>query len=158
DVTGNGLTGALSNASWTSGQFGGALQFTGDSNSFITVASAPSLQLTTAFTISAWVNPAASQPTEPAVIAKEISGGLPYVLYAHGDGQGPNAFTLIGGNYQQAAATSTIPPDTWTHLAATYDGATLSVYVNGVLASSVSVSGILDPGTGALRIGNDTVF
>src|SRR5262249_49920501 len=72
DVTGNGLTGALSNASWTSGQFGGALQFTGDSNSFITVASAPSLQLTTAFTISAWVNPAASQPTEPAVIAKEI--------------------------------------------------------------------------------------
>ena len=159
DASGNGLAGSLSNAAWASGQFGGALQFTGESNSFVTVASSPLLQLGTAYTLEAWVNPAASQPTEPAVIAKEISGGLPYVLYAHGDGGvGPNAFTRIGGNYARAAAASTIPADTWTHLAATYDGATLSVYVNGVLAGTAAVNGTLDPGAGALRIGNDTVF
>jgi hypothetical protein len=158
DVSGNGLSGAVANATWATGRFGNALQFTGASNSAVTVASSPLLQLTNAFTVSAWVNPGASQPSEPTIIAKEISGGLPYVLYAQGSGIGPNAYALIGSNYQQAASASAIPANTWTHLAATYNGSTLSVYVNGVLAGSAAVSGTLAPGNGALKIGNNSQF
>jgi hypothetical protein len=158
DATGHGLTGTVSNASWTTGRFGSALQFTGQSNSRVSVADTPALRLTTAFTLSAWVNPQGGQPSEPTIIAKEIPGGLPYVLYAQGSGSGPNVYTRIGGNYQQAAAAGTIPTGTWTHLAATYDGSTLSVFVNGVPAGSAAVAGSLDTGAGALRIGNNTVF
>jgi hypothetical protein len=157
DASGHGLAGTVSNATWTPGPFGSALQFTGASNSRVTVASTPLLQLAT-FTLSAWVNPSAAQPSEPTVIAKEISGDLPYVLYARGSGSGPNAYVLAGGSYQNAAATSTLPANTWTHLATTYDGTTLRLYVNGVLAGSTVVSGSLASGNGALRIGNNAVF
>src|SRR6185295_8548795 len=58
DASGNGLAGTVSNAAWTTGQFGGALQFNGSFNSMVTAASSPLLQLTDAFTVSAWVNPA----------------------------------------------------------------------------------------------------
>ena len=158
DASGNGLAGTLSNAKWVAGKFGNALQFTGASNSRVTVANTPLLQFTTAFTLSAWVNPAASQHSEAMVIGKEIPGNLPYVLYAKGSGIGPDAYVLINGNYQLAASANTIPANTWTHLAVTYDGATLSVYVNGTLAASTAVTGNLTTGSGALRIGNNTVF
>jgi len=134
------------------------LQFNGAFDSFVTVASAPVLQLADGFTLSAWVNPAAAQPSEPMVIGKEVPGGLPYVLYAQGAGVGPNAFTLIDGSYQNAAAPDVIPSGTWTHIAATYDGTALSVYVNGVLESSAAVEGSLTLGDGPLRIGNNAVF
>ena len=44
------------------------------------------------------------------------------------------------------------------HLAATYDGATLKLYVNGTLASSKAVTGSLFNSTGALRIGGNNVW
>jgi uncharacterized protein YjdB len=40
---------------------------------------------------------------------------------------------------------STLPLNTWTHLATTYDGANQNLYINGLLASSV-------PGTGPLTV------
>ena len=47
DASGNGLTGTPSNATWTTtGKFGNAPQFTGATNSYVTVNSAASLNLT----------------------------------------------------------------------------------------------------------------
>ncbi len=158
DASGNNLAGTVSNATWAVGRFGGALKFSGQSTSRVTVASSPLLQFSTAFTLEAWVNPQVAQQSEPTLIAKEIPGNLQYVLYAKGLGVGPNVYTLSGGNYQTAAAASTIPANTWTHLAATYNGNTLSIYVNGVLTSSNTVSGSLATGSGSLRIGNNAIF
>ena len=44
--------------------------------------------------------------------------------------------------------TSQLPLNTWTHLAATYDGTTLRLYVNGVQVGSSAVSGALLTSTG----------
>ncbi|HTL17976.1 MAG TPA: LamG-like jellyroll fold domain-containing protein, partial [Patescibacteria group bacterium] len=48
---------------------------------------------------------------------------------------------------------SAIPLNTWTHLAMTYDGASLKLYVNGVLDGSMAVTGSILPTPEALRIG-----
>jgi hypothetical protein len=45
--------------------------------------------------------------------------------------------------------------NTWTFLAGTYDGSKLSLYVNGVLAGSVSLSGSIFSTSDPLRIGGD---
>lgn len=159
DSSGNGLSGSVQNATWVQGKFGSALQFSGQSNSRVTVDTSPLLNLGGSFTISAWVNPQSSQSAEPTLVAKEVPGGLPYVLYAQGSGGvGPNAYAMIGSTYHQSAAPNRLPANTWSHLAATYDGSVLSVYVDGVLASSQPVSGGLAAGVGALQIGNNTVF
>jgi hypothetical protein len=47
---------------------------------------------------------------------------------------------------------------TWTHLAATYDGSAVRLFVNGVLSSEAPVTGALDVGPGALRIGGNSVW
>ena len=47
---------------------------------------------------------------------------------------------------------------TWTHLAVTYDGATLRVYRNGAQSASKAGTGSIQTSTGALRIGGNLVW
>ena len=47
--------------------------------------------------------------------------------------------------------------NTWTHVAATYDGAALRIFVNGVQASSQNLTGPMVTSTGALRIGGNSL-
>ena len=51
-----------------------------------------------------------------------------------------------------------MPLNTWTHLAATWDGAMLRLYVNGVPAGSTPVTGTLATSTGPLRIGGNGIW
>jgi hypothetical protein len=155
---GSSLSGSVSGATWVDGKFGKALRFTGQSTSRVTIADSPLLRFTSAFTLSAWVNPGTSQPAEPTVIFKQNPGDLAYALYGSGAGVGANAFVRIAGNYRSAVAPAAIPANTWSHLATTYDGSTLSMYVNGALVGSASVSGPVDTGSGVLRIGNNSIW
>src|SRR6185503_2964227 len=62
------------------------------------------------------------------------------------------------------ATTVTVSGDTaltrnaWTHLAATYDGSSLRLYVNGVQVASVSRSNSLATSTSPLEIGGGALF
>ena len=156
DASGQGNTGTISSATWTAaGKFGAALSFNGTS-SWVTVADAASLDLTTGMTIEAWVNPAVWQRVA-VCRAERKYGGLAYALYSANNASRPAAFvhtdTDIGVN-----GVAAVPLNTWTHLAVTYDGATLRMFVNGVQVSSRAVPGSTAMTSGALRIGGNSVW
>ena len=163
DATGKGHTGTLSGATWnTQGKFGNALTFNGV-NSWVTVADANDLDLTTGMTLEAWVFPtaAATATTWRNVLIKERSGGEVYNLYADTDTHVPTLYVVRAANPGTPVGLSgatQIPLNTWTHLTATYDNAMLRLYVNGTLVRSSAMSGALLTSTGALRIGGNNVW
>ncbi len=105
-------------------------------------------------TLEAWVN----TPTPAGwrcVILKERPGGLSYGLYG-GDLTGRAAAFIRRGSDIDAAASSSLTPDTWVHVAATYDGTTLRTFVNGVQVASKATTGAIVTSTSPLRIGGDS--
>jgi hypothetical protein len=158
DASGNGNAGALNGAAWTTvGKNGGALSFDGVNDS-VTVADSGSLDLTEGMTLEAWVRPTELSGSWRTVLLKEQPGGLAYGLYAHTSSQGPSVHISTGGSEPRARSASAIAGDAWTHLAGTYDGATLRLYVNGALAESQAAGGAISTSTGALWIGGNSVW
>jgi len=156
DNSGNGNTGTLSGATWSSlGQTGDALSFNG-SNNRVNVANSASFSITSAMTIEAWVYPTALTSWR-TVMMKERSGGLVYALYAH-DGAAPAVYIRIGSTDIGLAGNSALPLNSWSHLAATYDGANLRLYVNGVQVASKAKTGSIATSTTAFRIGGNAVW
>ena len=158
DTSGKGNHGTLSNATRTTqAKFGRALSFSG-SNSLVTVSDSNSLDLTSGMTLSAWVYPTTWASGWKTVMMKERSGGLAYALESNSDAGLPNSTLSIGGYDRQLTAGSHLPSNTWTHLAATYDGTTQRLYVNGVQVGSRAQTGTLAVSANPLRIGGNTVW
>jgi hypothetical protein len=161
DVSGHGLTGTISGATWTAqGRFGYALAFNGV-NARVTVPSSAALNLTTQMTLEAWVFPTAHGGLWRNVLIKERVGGEVYNLYANTDAGGPAAFVVRAAapnNPVGAIGASPLALNTWTHLAATYDGSMLRLYVNGVQVGSQAMTGSLVTSTGVLGIGGNGVW
>jgi len=51
-----------------------------------------------------------------------------------------------------------LPLNVWTHLAVTYDGATLKLFVNGALVASKAQTGSIEVSSGALRMGGNSIW
>ena len=157
DATGNGRTGTISGATWnSSGRFGSSLTFDGV-NDRVNIADHALLDLTTGMTLEAWVRPSALGASWRTVILKEQTAQLVYALYAHTDTSRPSGHVYIGGDID-VRGTAQVALDAWTHLAATYDGATLRLYANGTLAASRAIAGSMVASTAPLRFGGNAVW
>ena len=115
------------------GRFGNALSFDG-AGARVTVADSASLDLTSAMTLEAWVFPTAGGACWRDVIYKGPDDI--YFLESSSDRTSPAAGGTFGG---PIFGTSALPLNVWSHLAATYDGATLRLFVGGVQVSSRAV-------------------
>jgi hypothetical protein len=153
DVSGNGNNGTISGATWTtSGKYGNALSFNG-TNALVTINNAPSLQLTSGMTLEAWVYPTTVNNAWRDVIYK---GNDNYYL----EGTSSNSSRpAMGGTFgSDLYGTGALTANTWAYLAATYDGATMRLYVNGVQVSSRAQTGAIATSTNPLQIGGDSIY
>jgi hypothetical protein len=153
DTSGYGNTGTIGNATWTvAGKYGSALVFNG-SSARVTIPHSASLALTTGMTLEAWVYPTNVSAAWRDVIMK---GSDEYYLVATSS-SGPPA--VAGSNLGGALiGSSALPANTWSHLAGTYDGTTLRLYVNGVQVASRAQTGSIATTTNPLQIGGDSSF
>jgi hypothetical protein len=103
-------------------------------------------------TLEAWVRPSLTGNVRP-VIYKERSTGMSYALLAANSNSSRPVGQIRTTVDRSASAASPISTSAWTHLAVTYDGAAVRLFVNGVQVSSTASTGAIAVSTGALRIG-----
>ena len=138
------------------GHSGGAILFDGVSG-VVTIPDSDALDLTTGLTLEAWVRPDSLADWRTAII-KEASEGLAYALYANDDTATPTMNINTGGLDLRASGSIQLPIGSWTHLAATYDGVAMQLFVNGTPAGRRSANGSVIGTDGALRIGGNSVW
>jgi len=156
DSSGNSNTGVLSGISWTNqGRFGKALSFDGV-NDWVTIADAPSLDLTTGMTVEAWVYPTTSSGVRDVLIKEGASVDI-YNLYSR-NGRGRAEINVYISGSNRTAEGSVLKANVWTHLAGTYDGSMLRLYINGIEAAHQAQEGLIAPSSGPLRIGGNSIW
>ena len=155
DASGKGNNGTISGATRTpAGKFGRALSFDGV-NDRVTVNDSASLDLTSGMTLEAWVYPASAPEAWGTILMKETSGEAVYGLFSDGTDDMPTAYIA---NKSSATGPSILPNNAWSHLAATYNGSALVLYVNGNEAKRVANSGNITVSNGRLMIGGNSVW
>lgn len=140
DSSGNGLTGTLVGAAWTSaGKYGNALSFNG-TTSYVDLGNPARLNVTGSMTWSAWVYATATPRDDGQIISKsnETAG---WQLKTSPD-TGPHTFGVkvmgAAGSVQRYSNTVRAL-NTWYHVAGVYNPVTLTldIYVNGKLDNGV---------------------
>jgi hypothetical protein len=92
---------------------------------------------------------------------KEQPGEFVYALYAGAPAGRPRAHINVGttsATERSIEGPTALAVNTWSHVAGTYDGATLRLYVNGALVVSQAFTGPIFTSTGALRIGGNAIW
>jgi hypothetical protein len=148
------------------GKFGSALRFDGVDD-WVTITDGAAnnpLDLTTGMTVEAWVNPSTLAGWDTIVMKQRGAGLLSYALYAYDGGVAaggtafPAGYARIQGVDQPVRGVATLPLNTWTHIATTYNGTTQLFFVNGVQVGSRPMTTAIAVGNQQLRIGGNSSF
>ena len=150
----DGNNGTLQNgATFGPGKVAQAFSF--GTNSFVNVPYNSNLDLRQTLTIDAWINPSVITG-DRGIVEKTVGGGVntQYSLFLQ---SGFAVFRLIkvpGVDHRTIGSDSLIPTNTWTHIAATWDGATMKLFVNGFQqANTAGVTGSINGGVGPTLFG-----
>ena len=132
DIQGNN-NGTFPAATYSAGEVAQAFRFDG-TDDLVNVPDAANLHLQT-FTIDAWVNPTDLTQDRAIIKAALSTGGndFAYGLRLLNGGQAEGRITDAAGVSASVVSTLALSTGVFQHIALTYDGATLKLYVNGVL-------------------------
>ena len=139
-------------------QGGYTLDFDGVDD-LISIPHHSSIEPTSAMTAEAWFYPEdISGQTVPPVLRK-ANGSSGYTIEIDNATNQLRFFVHITGTGFVASPAYSIPSlDKWYHAAGTYDGANISLYVDGVLIGSTAASGVITASSEPLMIGSEPTF
>jgi Concanavalin A-like lectin/glucanases superfamily/Secretion system C-terminal sorting domain len=134
-----------------------ALHFDGIDDELV-ISADPALNPTSMITVEAWVK-LNSLTDIPTIIGNEdwSNGEAGYILRVDNyvNINTPQFQVGTNNNWQSASAPSgSIPLDTWTHVAGTFDGSAIRVFINGVEEGYTPHDGSIIPSTIDIRIGS----
>ncbi|MGJ8641605.1 MAG: FAD-dependent oxidoreductase [Opitutaceae bacterium] len=149
DSSGKGNHGTIRNAKWKPGVRHSALQI--ERGGWIECGTNSSLDIQDSISVEAWIKPWAPRFSErPTILSKQGAYALHF---------GPHkgvSFTLwLDGKEQRLSSNHTDWKNgLWQQVAATFDGNTMRLYVNGVLDNELSVSGSISVSKSPLYLGS----
>src|SRR5687768_5750958 len=154
-----GTNGTIQNApAWVispSQHAGNALKFDGVDD-IVSIPDHSSLDITTAITLEAWVYATKNSGIQNVICKSSNSPNTGYIFPRTDNGWTSTIVYLhIAGGWRTLSAP--YPGlNAWHHLAATYDGATIRLYINGVEAASLARTGNITTNNKPLVLGNQT--
>src|SRR3954468_4696149 len=134
DSSGNGHTGTINGATFTTGHDGQALSFNGTNNS-VDLGSLGTFY-NNGFTLEAWVKKQDPSHKDTALLGT-WNGSGPMLWVDHLAGHYQLTLDSSLSSYLDSGQT---PTSTWQHLAATYDGTTARFYIDGTQVASRTAS------------------
>ncbi len=137
------------------GKFGYALEFDGYDDG-VYVADSPSLDFSMAITIEAWIYLESYANLREHSTQTVAEKALAYYLNIQSGHLSFYWYGLSNPGYHKSP--NTIPLNTWTHVAATYDGSYVKLYENGVEVYSLSVTGTGQTSNWDLGIGYEPYY
>jgi len=154
DSSGSGNNGTLVNmtpaSDWVTGHIGGGLDFDG-SNDYVNCGNNSSLRITSNITVAAWVKTrdCGNGQYNPYVTKGDHSYGL-----QHRQTNRLEFFIYHSGNWYpvQYAVTSSFN-NVWHHVAGTYNGSRVKLYVDGVLRATNNHTGSIASSTYNVELG-----
>ncbi len=138
---------------WVVGQIDGALSFSGGYDEYVDCGNAASLNITAAITLSVWVktndagnaedNPYITKDNSSYALRHGADNSIGFYIY---DSNSPFSATYIVNSGFNGV---------WHHLAGTYDGSNLNLYIDGELKATTAHVGSIDISTFNVNIGSD---
>ena len=137
-------------ATFATGQVGQAFSFDG-TDDFVQIQDDASLN-PGQISVMAWAYVTGKQRQDRAIVSKDNGDNRQYLLSA----SRANRFRAhlgVQSGFEHFDGATTVQSYKWYHVAMTYDGSSLNLYVNGVLDGSMPVTGAILPTPEVVRIG-----
>jgi hypothetical protein len=164
DISGNDNDGTLQNGPiWVNGKYGEALRFDGVDD-FLLVNDSSSLHISQAVTVEAWIYlpTGADYSGAGKIVSKAASNGgtnLDFGIWNNSCHVDFGVGTDGGVGAPIMISNEAVPRNTWTHVAGTYNGSLMAIYINGILDSTHSWTEGIDTDNGRpLTIGKGNFY
>jgi|GEM_PF-3847476 len=140
DVVGGHTAGVQGTVNWEAGAVGRGVGLT--PSNYLSAVNAAGLNPTVGLTLEGWVNRSAGGYGVLPVICKDGPGGRQYSLVVWSN-RVEGGVNLSGTGWVGVTAWGTLTADQWHHVALSWDGQRLRLYVNGQLRGDVAAAGTL---------------
>jgi hypothetical protein len=156
DESGYGNNGVLSGAAYTAGKINNGLSFDGVDD-YVSIADAPSLDLTKVFTIMAWIK---ADSYGEANLGRIIDKVGAYTFFLSATDKNLSMVFYVSAAVHQffSTANSLLIDGKWHHVAVTFDNslasANVKFFIDGVAKGTANDTSTIDTNANSLYVGN----